>query len=213
MNVANVLTVLRLLLAPFFVVFYFIPVWTGTFYAASIVILWALFAVIEVTDILDGHLARSRNQVTDLGKLLDPYADVVSRLSYFICFAMTGIMPVWMFVILMYREYSIGFIRNMFSKLGVALAARRGGKIKAAAYSVSGGAGLVILSIQRLHIFAGTEPAFRVIALIIFSIAVLFSLLSLWDYLTVYFRYRRDRSASPASSISAESSPNVDEHT
>jgi CDP-diacylglycerol--glycerol-3-phosphate 3-phosphatidyltransferase len=200
MNVANALTVSRLFLAPIFLLFYFIPIWTGgLFTAGSVVLLWLLFAVIEVTDILDGHYARSRNQVTDLGKLLDPYADVISRLTYFVCFATTGLMPVWMFVILMYREFSIGLIRTMFSKYGVALAARRGGKTKALAYSVSGGAGLVILTMNRLKLSSAVEPALRVVMLVIFSIAVFFSLLSLADYLSVFFRDQKRRNAGSPS--------------
>ncbi|HUX13035.1 MAG TPA: CDP-diacylglycerol--glycerol-3-phosphate 3-phosphatidyltransferase [Spirochaetia bacterium] len=191
MNIANTLTASRLILAPFFFLFYYFPIWTGYFPRVSVVLLWLVFAAIETTDILDGHYARSRNQVTDLGKVLDPFADIMSRLTYFVCFAGTGVMPVWMFVIIMYREFGISFLRSLFLRSGVALAARRGGKTKAIAYSVSGGAGLLILTLDRCHFWQQELHLIRILALVIFGIAVLFSVLSMGDYLGYYFRHRR----------------------
>ncbi len=194
MNIANTLTSSRLILAPFFFLFYYFPIWTGLFSRASVVLLWLVFAAIETTDILDGHYARSRNQVTDLGKVLDPFADVMSRLTYFVCFAGAGVMPAWMFVIIMYREFGISFLRSLFLKSGVALAARRGGKAKAIAYSVSGGAGLLILTLDRFQFWQQELHLLRILSLVIFGVAVLFSVLSMGDYLTFYFRYRHEQS-------------------
>jgi CDP-diacylglycerol--glycerol-3-phosphate 3-phosphatidyltransferase len=192
MNIANMLTSSRLMLAPFFFLFYYLPIWTGSLNRTFTVLLWVVFAAIEISDVLDGRYARSRNQVTDLGKVLDPFADIMSRLTYFICFAGTQLMPVWMFVIIMYREFSISFIRMLFLKLGVALAARRGGKTKAIAYSFSGGAGLFVLTMQRFHFWHQALPAFHIVALVIFGVSVLFALISMGDYLAVYRRFRRE---------------------
>ncbi|WP_455382276.1 CDP-diacylglycerol--glycerol-3-phosphate 3-phosphatidyltransferase [Salinispira pacifica] len=191
MNIANTLTTSRLVLAPFFFLFYYLPIWTGLLPRVFVVLLWLVFAAIEITDVLDGRYARSRNQVTDLGKLLDPFADIMSRLTYFVCFAGSGLLPIWMFVLIMYREFSVSFLRMLFLKFGVALAARRGGKTKAMAYSVSGGAGLFILTMQRFDFLRQAQPAFHIVALVIFGVAVLFALISMGDYLSVYSRYRR----------------------
>jgi len=192
MNIANILTSSRLMLAPFFFLFYYLPIWTGVLPRTFTVLLWIVFAAIEITDVLDGRYARSRNQVTDFGKVLDPFADIMSRLTYFVCFAGTGLMPVWMFVIIMYREFSVSFLRMLFLKVGVALAARRGGKTKAMAYSFSGGAGLFILTMQRFGFWQQAARPFHIIMLIIFGIAVLFALISMGDYLAVYRRFRRE---------------------
>ena len=61
----------------------------------SVVVLWSLFILIELSDLLDGAAARKLNTVSGFGKLFDPFADVFARLTYFVCFSYTGIMPLW----------------------------------------------------------------------------------------------------------------------
>lgn len=197
MNIPNMLTAIRLVLAPLFLVVYFVPVWLGSptpgpAGTASIIILWVLFGAIEITDVVDGAWARSKNQITNLGKLLDPFADVVSRLTYFLCFTVTGIMPVWLFGIYLYRELGVTFLRLMFLQRGVTLAARRGGKMKALAYSVSGAFGLFLLTMRRLDWLAPAYPVLHIMAICVFTLAAFFALLSLADYLSVYAKARRE---------------------
>jgi CDP-diacylglycerol--glycerol-3-phosphate 3-phosphatidyltransferase len=141
---------------------------------------------------VDGSLARALDQVTDTGKLLDPFADVIARLTYFVCFVATGIMPAWTFILIMYRELGVTFLRMIMYKEGFALAAKRGGKLKAVSYAFSGGFGvfihtcriLVIFSAQRLETmyFAGK---------IFFAIAAVLSILSFADYWFVFLKHKK----------------------
>jgi len=152
--------------------------------------LWFLYAVIEVSDMVDGSVARALDQVTDLGKLLDPFADVVARLTYFVCFVATGIMPAWAFILIMYRELGISFLRMMMFKEGFALAAKTGGKLKAVFYAVAGWAGLFIHTCRSLSLFSDYLDIFLLIARVLFAIAAVLALASFLDYFIV-FRNRR----------------------
>jgi CDP-diacylglycerol---glycerol-3-phosphate 3-phosphatidyltransferase len=163
MTIPNKLTFLRVILSPIFFIVFFIPHWTGplsqTSGIAFNIILWVLFLLIESTDFIDGYLARKLGQVTDIGKVLDPFADVISRITYFVCFTGIGIMPIWVLIIIIYRELSITFFRLLMIRKGIAMAASRWGKLKAVTYGFSGVCGLLLVSLLRLfpdHAFTGT---------------------------------------------------------
>jgi CDP-diacylglycerol--glycerol-3-phosphate 3-phosphatidyltransferase len=194
-NIANALTSLRLVLSPIFFVFAFLPYWDARrFGLVSTIALWIIFVLVEISDVLDGAVARSRGIVSDLGKLLDPFADVVSRLTYFLVFAAFNIMPVWMFVLIMYQEVSIIFVRMMMMRDGVALAARKGGKTKAVMYAVSSGLGLLLLMHLRLGNLHGLMPALPWVVMGAFGVSVLLAWGSFIDYLIVLRNHYRQRS-------------------
>mgnify|MGYP006286349819 CR=1 FL=1 len=138
----------------------------------------------------DGAVARARNQVTDLGKLMDPFADVISRLTYFLCFSLVGIMPAWVLIIIFYREFGIIFIRLLMYREGTALAARRGGKTKALLYFASAGFSLVLLTLERMQWLANWQGALHIVVTVVYVAAALMALLSFLDYMRV-FRDRR----------------------
>jgi len=69
----------------------------------------ASFLWMEVSDLIDGKVARSSKQVSNFGKLFDPFADIISRSTYFVAFASVAITPLWVLVIVLYREFSILF--------------------------------------------------------------------------------------------------------
>lgn len=184
MNLANFLTALRIMLSPVFLIIFFIPVWTGgAFEAGSVYLIWIIFLIMEFSDLFDGMAARASNQVSDFGKLFDPFADVFSRLTYFLCFVGLGIMPVWVFAIIIYREITILFFRILVMKKGIAMGARMGGKLKAWAYAFAGIGGLIFVSIERLGIFSEIIDALRSVTLVLFILAGIASLVSLLDYL------------------------------
>ncbi len=189
MNLANTLTIGRLVLAPVFFLLVFVPVWAGVLQVTSVVLLWLIFIVIEVSDAADGQIARSRNEVTDLGKVLDPFADVISRLTYFVAFTAIGIMPAWILLVLLYREYGIVFVRLLMFRKGVALAARSGGKIKAVLYAVAGGVGLALITMERTGILVEWFGGVYIFAQVVYVAAALFSIGSFIDYLLVFKRH------------------------
>ena len=133
MTTANKLTVLRLILVPFFFIWYFSGAAAGGVLYAVLLVL--LYAVAELTDLLDGKIARKSGQVTDLGKVMDPFADVMSHLTYFTCFLMSGLMPVWAFAIIMWREFSQSFLRMLLMGKGKPMAANIFGKAKTCMYA------------------------------------------------------------------------------
>lgn len=194
MNIANLLTSLRIVLSPVFFVFAFLPLWGGSGFApVSVVALWVLFIIIELTDLFDGIAARALGIVSDLGKLLDPFSDVVSRLTYFIVFTAFSIMPVWMFTLILYREVGIIFVRMMMTREGIALAARAGGKLKAVLYAVSTALGLLMLTHVRLGIFHDLMPTLPWVVLGTFGAAVLVAWISFADYLILVIRHFKNK--------------------
>lgn len=190
MTLPNILSSLRLILSPIFFIAYFAPVWFGLPIEVAIGILWFLGIVIEVSDALDGHLARKLDQVSDTGKLLDPYSDVISRCTYFLCFSFSGIMPIWIFLIIFYRELSIAFVRLVMLKRGVVMASRISGKLKASSYTLAGVAGTAAYTLRGLASPSSAAGIVRWIAFGIFALAAIFSLVSFADYLLVLRKSR-----------------------
>ena len=133
MTTANKLTVLRLILVPFFFIWSFFGYGLNSVLYAVLLVL--LYGVAELTDLLDGKIARKSGQVTDLGKVMDPFADVMSHLTYFTCFLMSGLMPVWAFAIIMWREFSQSFLRMLLMGKGKPMAANIFGKAKTCMYA------------------------------------------------------------------------------
>lgn len=86
MNLPNKLTLARLIMTPMFFIAFNLPLWfNSSFQNLSTILVLILFVLIEATDLLDGIIARKRNLVTDLGKVMDPFADTFARLTYFVC--------------------------------------------------------------------------------------------------------------------------------
>lgn len=183
MTLADKITASRLVLAPFFFLVYFFPVSAGVW---IIPVLWGLFIISEITDLVDGKVARSRNEVSDFGKLFDPFADVLVRITYFLCFVIDGILPVIPLLLILYREFGILFLRILMMKKGTAMGARKGGKIKAVAYMAAGVIALLAFSAERLGFPPSLFSALRLGAVVIFIISTLISLASFIDYIRIY---------------------------
>lgn len=151
MNLPNRLTIARLVMAPLFFVAFSLAEWIGpSAYLVSTILMLILFIAIECTDLLDGKIARSRHMVTDLGKVMDPFADTFSRLTYFVCLMHAGIMPMYAFMVIMWREFGQAFVRSLMLKEGVAMPANIWGKSKAVLYAVSAVLGVLLLSLERV---------------------------------------------------------------
>lgn len=132
-NVANIITVVRILLAPLFIVLLLLDGGTdGPFRIAAAL----LFVVAIATDSLDGHLARSRNLVTDLGILLDPIADKVLTGAALVMLAVLAELPWWVVAVILVREWGITLFRFLMLRDRV-IPASRGGKLKTVVQSVA----------------------------------------------------------------------------
>jgi CDP-diacylglycerol--glycerol-3-phosphate 3-phosphatidyltransferase len=122
-NVANVLTMVRIVLVPVFVVFLFAG---GTAWRLAAL---GTFVVASLTDVLDGRLARSRGLVTDFGKIADPVADKALTGAALIGLSALGEIPWWVTGVIMFRELGVTALRFWVIRWGV-IAASRGGKLK-----------------------------------------------------------------------------------
>ncbi|MER5872186.1 CDP-diacylglycerol--glycerol-3-phosphate 3-phosphatidyltransferase [Streptomyces sp. NPDC002044] len=134
-NIANILTMIRLVLVPGFVLLLladggYDPVWRAW--------AWAAFAVAMITDIFDGHLARTYNLVTDFGKIADPIADKAIMGSALICLSWLGDLPWWVTGVILGRELGITLLRFWVIRHGV-IPASRGGKMKTLAQGTAVG--------------------------------------------------------------------------
>lgn len=188
MTLPNKLTVARLWMTPFVFLTWYITFHLGFYPRSGIIILWVLFLVSEITDLLDGYFARSRNLVSDVGKLMDPFSDVFLRITYFICFLSSGIMPVWTLAIIIWRELGIMFVRTLLIREGEALAASKGGKIKALLYFVSGIGGLSVLTLRAWAGGITWMPTAEKISSGLFILAALAALASFADYWRHYIK-------------------------
>lgn len=152
MRLADKFTLSRIVLSPVFFLLYFLPSWTDFSPAISVWIMIPLLAFMEFTDFLDGYFARRQNAVSDFGKLFDPFADVLVHLTTFCCLVISGYMPGLIFILILYREFGMNFIRMMAVQRGVAIGARKGGKFKTVLYVITTFYCLLMESCSRLSI-------------------------------------------------------------
>ena len=182
MGLPNIITIVRIVLSPLFFCIFYIPHWSGATSILSIIFLWLLFGIIELTDLVDGQVARRTGQISDTGKLLDPFADSLSRLTYFLCFTIAGIMVVWIFLIILYRDLGVSFVRLLMSRRGITMEARISGKIKAWVYAVCGAVGLVLMTFRKIPVSEDILRVANIVAYVCFIGAAAVALWSLGDY-------------------------------
>jgi CDP-diacylglycerol--glycerol-3-phosphate 3-phosphatidyltransferase len=124
MNLANKLTMLRIILVPVFLFFIAINIKFGTYIATGI------FIVAALTDTLDGYIARSRNQVTKFGKFMDPLADKLIVTAALISLVEMKKLSSWVVMIIIAREFAITGLRTLAASEGIVIAASKWGKAK-----------------------------------------------------------------------------------
>ncbi|MDR1567000.1 MAG: CDP-diacylglycerol--glycerol-3-phosphate 3-phosphatidyltransferase [Treponema sp.] len=193
MTLANKITSVRLILAPLFFVIYLLPQFFPKLFESrtfwTVPVLWIIFVVSEITDYLDGMAARKCGEVSDIGKLYDPFADTLTQLTYFFCFVIDGILPALLFLLVLYREFGILFIRNLMLRKGIAMGARMGGKIKTVTYILAGACALLASSVRRLGLDNSLYRITAITACAIFVISVIFAAYSFLDYVSVYRKH------------------------
>ena len=183
MNLPNKLTMLRVILVPFFVLFMTL----GDSPAFKLIAL-VIFVVASLTDMLDGKIARKYNLVTNFGKLMDPLADKVLVMSAMICFVALEITPAWIVIVILAREFLVTSLRLIAAGEGTVIAADKWGKIKTVTQMVWIIWTILWLCVIGFGVFNGDADHSRVIWGYILSdllmyASVFFTLLSGFNYI------------------------------
>ena len=152
MNTPNKLTVARMILVPFLVVF-MLTGWGGE---ANRWICLAIFVAASVTDWFDGHLARKYNLITNFGKFMDPLADKLLVCSAMICMIELDRLPAWVVIIIIGREFIISGFRLIAAENGVVIAANYWGKFKTVSQMIM----IILLLIDLGGVFDILEQIF-----------------------------------------------------
>ena len=168
MNLPNKLTVLRIIMVPFFVFFML----TDAGGAANKWIALVIFYVASLTDMLDGKIARARGLVTNFGKFMDPLADKLLVCSAMICLIPLGKLTAWFVIVIIAREFIISGFRLVASDNGIVIAASYWGKFKTVSQMF-----MVIVMIMDLG------GVFDVIGTVLMWAALILTIVSLIDYI------------------------------
>lgn len=166
MNLPNKLTMFRVILIPFFIIFLLVPITPVDKWIAL-----TIFIVASLTDLLDGYIARKYHLVTNFGKFMDPLADKLLVCSALICLIELDRIPSWMVIIIIAREFVISGFRLIASDNGVVIAASYWGKFKTTFQMIA-----VCLMIADI-------AALSLVTSIVTWIAVILTVVSLVDYL------------------------------
>ncbi|NUP42137.1 MAG: CDP-diacylglycerol--glycerol-3-phosphate 3-phosphatidyltransferase [Streptomyces sp.] len=185
-NIANILTMIRLLLVPGFVL---LMLHNGGYDPAWRSFAWAAFAIAMITDLFDGHLARRYNLVTNFGKIADPIADKAIMGAALICLSALSDLPWWVTGVILFREIGITLMRFWVIKHGV-IPASRGGKMKTLAQGIAVG----------MYILALTGPL-ATLRFWMMAVAVALTVLTGLDYVRQAIVLRRAGLAAERESV------------
>lgn len=188
MSIAHYVTFIRIFISPIFLLFYLEYENMDISLKTLPYILLFLLGISELSDAVDGYLARKLNQVTDLGKILDPMADSIYRISVFLTFTLPPVnLPMALVFIFIYRDSIISTLRTVCALKGFALAARPSGKLKAVIQAFT--ALVVILLLIPFSQGTITEQVLQTTCTWVVSVAAIYSLFSGADYIYANWGY------------------------
>lgn len=164
MNLANKITLVRLFLIPVFVIIFMIS-------GRDMNIAAIVFIIASLTDAVDGHIARSRNLITNFGKFTDPLVDKVLTMAAFLVLVEDNTIPAWPVIIIISRELIITGFRTLAADSGITIAASMWGKAKTTSQMIS----LVMLLLN--------VPSLNKAGIFVFYIAVILTVISGVDYI------------------------------
>jgi CDP-diacylglycerol--glycerol-3-phosphate 3-phosphatidyltransferase len=187
---ANIVTVIRICLVPVFVIVLLSP-WPEWFGVESLVapnikscIAAGLFILISCTDWIDGYLARSRGEVTDFGKFMDPLADKILVAAALLALIELGVLPAWPVLIILTREFIVSGVRMMAAAEGEVIAASMYGKFKTVFQIIA----IVLFLIKDILLpvqEANQSPQFLyILAWIVMVVALILTIVSMVDYVS-----------------------------
>ena len=197
MNLANKLTIFRMILVPIMVIIPFLGIENEVFgIPVTYLIIDIIFIIASITDKLDGYIARSRNQVTTFGKFLDPIADKILVLAAMIMLVEFEKIPAWIPIIVLSREFIVsGYRLIAVEKGGKVIAASKWGKLKTVTQMIA-----IILAILDLNAFGecfkgvlqGGDLILNLIVTILMIVQVIATIFSGIDYMKGAKKYIKD---------------------
>lgn len=211
---ANIVTLIRICLVPVFVLLFLAP-WTDYFPSLEDGESWKAwvaaiaFVVIAATDALDGYLARSRNEVTNFGKFMDPLADKILVLAALLALTEMGVLPSWVTLIIMSREFIVSGLRMIAATQGTVIAASWYGKAKTVTQMIA----IVLFIVKDEVILDNVQAPFHtpiiVCAWVMMLVALTLTVVSMLDYLAkskelLGFKASKDGAKGSAKGIAAE---------
>lgn len=186
---ANIVTLIRICLVPVFVVVLLSP-WPQWFHLPDLaehsksLIAAAIFVLISCTDWLDGYLARSRGEVTDFGKFMDPLADKILVMAALLALIELGSLPSWVALIIVAREFIVSGVRMVAASKGTVISASWYGKFKTVFQMIA----IVLFTIKDSYMMGTLVEAFSdvmwVVSWIVMAIALLLTVVSMLDYIS-----------------------------
>ncbi len=165
MNLPNKLTIFRVILIPVFILLFFLA--DSPWYAAGV------FVLASLTDTADGMIARKYNLVTTFGKFADPLADKLLVASAMICMVQTGVLPAWIVVVIIAREFIISGFRLVAAEQGIVIAAGWWGKVKTAVQMV-----MIVCLILNFQLVW-----FQIVCQVLIWLSLILTIISLVDYI------------------------------
>ena len=189
MNLPNKLTVFRIILVPIMVIIPFLgldKLNINLIVPLTWIIVEAIFIIASITDKLDGHIARSRNQITTFGKFLDPIADKILVLAAMIMLVEANRLPAWIPIIVLFREFIVsGYRLVAVGNSGNVIAASVWGKLKTVTQMIA-----LIIALVDMNAFGafikggltGLPLIINIASTVIMSISVVATIFSGWDY-------------------------------
>ncbi len=192
MNLANKLTIFRIILVPIFVIIGYLNLPGNVMgIAATFIVMDIIFIIASITDKLDGYIARSRNQVTTFGKFLDPLADKILVLSAFVMLVEFGKVPAWIPIIVLAREFLVSGYRLIAStKGGQVIAASVWGKLKTVTQMIA----IILVFVDKYNFaecffssirssMSMPQLVFNVVTTLLLIISTIATVFSGYDYL------------------------------
>lgn len=181
-HIPNLLSLSRIVLSPLVIFLYFYNSYT------TAIIAFIMLILLEITDALDGAMARKLNIVSDMGKVLDPYADTILHLVLFTIFLYEGSMPIWMFLVALYRDMLSIFIRILSGLSGLAVAAKFSGKLK----TFSRAFAVILVFFIKILKYTSIELPYDSIIYYTFLVVTIITIYSFFDYLPLIFKKNKN---------------------
>lgn len=178
MNIANILTIFRIILVPVYLYLFYSTGENHVFYAGMV------FIIAGITDVLDGHIARKYNQMTDIGAALDPLADKLMAFAVLISFTSVKLIPTWVLKIIGIKEIVMitgGVILYLF-KANQVVPANKYGKMATVSFYIA--------------IFSVIFKAPYIVKKILFIITVSLNIVAFINYLIIYINVRDNKGVS-----------------